>query len=115
MPECQSVIRTEKASRYLQQLCKHFAHKVKSECDAAAGRVEFPMGLCHILAETDTLTFYCQSSKTQGLLVMQGIIENHLERFAWREEIEFPWESGLREDTPAHVRREFSVDAPALA
>ena len=111
MAESHAIIRTEKASRYLQQLCKHFAHKVPSEFDAAAGRVEFPPGLCHMAAEGDTLAIYCQSATMEGLVVMQGIVDNHMQRFAWREDIAIAWQTGLPEDLPAAIRNELVPDA----
>lgn len=33
---------TASGSRYLQQLCKHWAHNMTVEYDAAQGRVTFP-------------------------------------------------------------------------
>lgn len=111
MMESHAVAETEQASKYLQQLCKHFAHKVRSDFDAAAGRVEFPPGLCHMTAEDARLSFYCQSAKPQGLLVMQGIIDNHLKRFAWREELALTWLAGLPEDMPSAIRLEFRTGA----
>ena len=33
---------TANGSRYLQQLCKHWAHNLKVEFDAREGRVTFP-------------------------------------------------------------------------
>ena len=109
MAESHAIFKTDRASRYLQQLCKHFAHKVKSEFDATTGRVEFPPGLCHMTADGESLAFYCQSGKAQGLLVMQGIIDNHLKRFAWCEEFELAWAEGLPADLPEPVRREMGA------
>ena len=111
MAECHARVETEQASKYLQQLCKHFAHKVRSDYDAAAGRVEFPPGLCHITAVEGTLSFYCQSAQPRGLLVMQGIIDDHLSRFAWREAIALSWQDGLPADTPSGVADEMGASS----
>ena len=35
---------TPQASKYLQQLCRHFAHKVAVEYDASQGRAALPPG-----------------------------------------------------------------------
>lgn len=109
MVECHAAVRTALAGKYLRQLCKHFAHKVRSEYDDAAGRVEFPPGLCHMTADADALRFYCQSASPQGLQVMQGIIDSHLQRFAWREDLVLSWGAGLPQDTPANVRSEMAA------
>ena len=115
MPECYAAMKTEKASRYLQQLCKHFAHKVKSEFDEVAGRVEFPPGLCHMTAKDHTLSFYCQSSQLQGVMIMRSVIENHLEQFAWREDCKLEWEMNLPLETPENIRLELASETPASA
>ena len=42
MPICFAAVETENASKYLVQLCKHFAHKVDVDYDQTQARVEFP-------------------------------------------------------------------------
>mgnify|MGYP003349750236 CR=1 FL=1 len=44
-------IATPLASRYLQQLCKHFAHKMKVEFTPEHGRIELRSGVCVLDAE----------------------------------------------------------------
>lgn len=96
-------IRTEHASKYLQQLCKHFAHKVDVEYDAHKGFTAFPPGPCTMTADQVSLQIYCQSHKVEGLEAMESIIETHLVKFAWREEIAFNWEDcpdlGLKKES----------------
>ncbi len=87
-----TLIKTKHASKYLQQLCKHFAHKVEVDYDAEKGLVQFPPGPCTILASGDDLRFSCTSEQEQGLQVMHSIIEQHLVKFAWREELTFLWD-----------------------
>jgi uncharacterized protein len=41
-------VATPHASRYLQQLCKHFAHKRPASFDARRGRIAFAIGLCEL-------------------------------------------------------------------
>lgn len=82
---------TESASKYLQQLCKHFAHKVPSTYDETDGKVEFPMGDCTMQATSDVLTVTCHCKETDGLTQMGQIIDKHLERFAWKEKVELTW------------------------
>ena len=50
---------TPNASRYLQQLCKHFAHKVPATFDAHHGEVELPPGRCVLDADETGLTIVC--------------------------------------------------------
>ena len=44
-------VKTLKASIYLQQIGKHFSHKLKVEFDAHAGRIEFPFGIAELNVE----------------------------------------------------------------
>lgn len=103
MVDCHGVAGTDKASRYLQQLCKHFAHKVTVEFDRRTGRVAFPTGLCLMTADEQELVFYCRAEQPLGLQIMQGIIDNHLGRFAWREELRADWNQGLPDSLPPFV------------
>ncbi len=109
MHQCFTKIETENASRYLQQLCKHFAHKVAVDYDSARGRVEMPPGLCMLVAENGALSFFCQSREPKGLEVMQYIVVEHLEKFAWREDITIAWEPGLPADAPAEMQQEMDA------
>ncbi|PDT06443.1 hypothetical protein CO666_02205 [Rhizobium chutanense] len=87
-----AVVRTEHASRYLQQLCKHWSHKFSVDFDAHKGRVPF--------SETTEVTFSADDTAlTMALSVadaaqqarMQGVIDDHLKRFAFREELDIVW------------------------
>lgn len=49
-----STARTASAAKYLQQLCKHFAHKVPAEWDTETGEVSFPFGHCRMEASRCT-------------------------------------------------------------
>jgi len=85
-------VQTEHARKYLQQLCKHFAHKVEVDFTPDKGHVSFPMGPCIIQADNTTLRFEGQSEKADGIKAMKGVIISHLDKFAWREQIEYVWE-----------------------
>lgn len=72
--------------KYMTQLCKHFGHKVPAEIDGDRGRVTFPMGVAHLEADADGLTARLNGATEDALEKMQGIIDSHLQRFAFREE-----------------------------
>ncbi|RED44173.1 DUF2218 domain-containing protein [Aestuariispira insulae] len=88
-------VATASAEKYLRQLCKHFAHKVPVELDQQKARVDFPPGPCLMMADETALSFYCQGGSADGLARIQLIIDDHLKRFAWREEPEIQWGEGL--------------------
>ena len=88
-------VKTDKAAKYLVQLCKHFAHKVEVDLSDTKGDVAFPMGPCTITAEDSALVFAGQSHKPEGIEAMKGIIVVHLDKFAWREfPLDYQWEDG---------------------
>ncbi|MBX2831746.1 MAG: DUF2218 domain-containing protein [Rhodospirillales bacterium] len=88
-------VKTDHAAKYLQQLCKHFAHKVDVDLTDTKGEVAFPMGPCTITAEDGALVFAGQSHKPEGIEAMKGVIISHLDRFAWRQvPIDYQWEDG---------------------
>ncbi|MEM9632847.1 MAG: DUF2218 domain-containing protein [Pseudomonadota bacterium] len=88
-----STAHTASASKYLQQLCKHFAHKVPATWDTARGEVSFPFGFCRMEATENCLTIRCEADEGQKMARMQGVIDSHIERFAWREELKLQWQS----------------------
>ncbi|MBK1697778.1 DUF2218 domain-containing protein [Rhodovibrio salinarum] len=90
-------IQSDKASRYLAQLCKHFAHKVPAQWDQTWGEIEFASGQCRLESDDTTLTIVCQAADDESLKQVQGIVENHLVRFAWREDLAITWHAGAPE------------------
>ena len=91
MPISQARIATPLASRYLQQLCKHFAHKLPVEFDPQRGRIEFSIGLCRLEASPELLTMEAEASDAETLAQLEGVVARHLERFAFREAPSVAW------------------------
>ena len=55
MTRSRAQVQTPNASRYLVQLCKHFAHKIEVEYDTRIGQAIFPFGTCTMLADEQQL------------------------------------------------------------
>ncbi|MDA7949491.1 MAG: DUF2218 domain-containing protein [Hyphomicrobiaceae bacterium] len=91
-------VQTEKASKYLMQMCKHFAHKVPVEFDERAGRVDFQPGHCVMRVENNLLVLSCEADAEGEMARMKLILDDHLKRYAWREEVDIKWQlmSGAR-------------------
>ncbi|THH36683.1 DUF2218 domain-containing protein [Aliishimia ponticola] len=87
MPKITGYYRTENASKYLQQLCKHFAHKVETSYDAQKGWVAFDMGKAHLSADAEGLTVTSEISDPAKVPMLHNVIDRHLETFAFREEV----------------------------
>ena len=78
---------TKNANRYLRQLCKHFAHKVDVQYDAADGHVDFGVGQARLAAFPDRLEFVARSGDPEGLSKVKIVLEDHIVRFAFRENL----------------------------
>lgn len=91
MTQSHAEIATPRASRYLQQLCKHFAHKRPVEFDAVEGRIEFAIGDCHLRADEEHLHLNLTSPDGSQLTQLKDVIVRHLLRFAFREEMAIAW------------------------
>nr|WP_283638462.1 DUF2218 domain-containing protein [Marinovum algicola] len=76
---------TPNASKYLQQLCKHFAHKVPASFDTTRGAIEFPFGEVRLSADDAELRIEIPGSDEDTRERGRNVIDRHLERFAFRE------------------------------
>ena len=84
-------ITTQHASRYLQQLCKHFGHKVPVEFTAQVGKIDLPFGTCQLTATASALRL--QASAADDVIDRtEKVIGDHLARFAFRENPTIAWQ-----------------------
>ncbi len=83
-----SHVQTPKAEQYLQQLCKHFGHKVPVTFNAQQGSITLPFGHCQLSVQDGVLTL-AVSGEDRGKL--EQVIGSHLERFAFRENLTVTW------------------------
>jgi|TARA_B110000240_G_C13083441_1_gene276899 hypothetical protein len=86
------VVNTEKGTKYVQRLCKHFAHKVKAHWEETKGQVQFEMGTADMSASGDLLTLVCKAHNVIDLCDIVDTIDRHFERFAKADELVLVWE-----------------------
>lgn len=79
---------TPSASRYLQQLCKHFDHKLPVSFDAMQGRIEFGFGTAVLAADETALRVEIALHDAADRDRARTVIDKHLARFAFREAFE---------------------------
>lgn len=90
MPKSRAVVTTEHASRYLQQLCKHWGHKFSVDFTPSKGRIDLGEGrVVDLTADATTLTVEVEAA---DLPRMQQVVVDHIVRFAFREELKFDWQ-----------------------
>jgi len=88
MPASQATIPTRSASRYLQQLCKHWSHKFAVEFTPERGTIPFDdTRRCKLTASAEALAFRIEAADDAMLERTQGVVIDHLKRFAFREDM----------------------------
>jgi uncharacterized protein len=97
---------TGKASRYLQQLCKHWRHNLAVEFTEQQGSVVFPRNArgadwpgdatLVMQARDDGLECRLEASAAGQLEALKGALARHVDRFAFREApLAFEWQDTL--------------------
>ena len=97
-----AAVPTESASRYLQQLCKHWQHNLPVEFTAERGTVVFPRdargadwpgdATVTMTAGEGVLDCRIDASAPGQLDGLKGALARHLDRFAFREApLAFDW------------------------
>jgi hypothetical protein len=88
MPASETRVPTASASRYLQQLCKHWSHKFAVEFTPEQGRIPFAEDrVCTLAAAPDHLDLRIEAVDEATLDRMEGVMVDHLKRFAFREDL----------------------------
>jgi len=86
---------TAHASRYLQQLCKHWSHNLAVTFTPEEGRVDFApraQAVATMTATPEALTVRVEAPDDEALTRMTGVVADHLDRFAFREApLPFDW------------------------
>jgi len=87
---------TLSASRYLQQLAKHWSHKMEVSFTAEEGSIAFPNG-AHLAmrADSETLDLVLTVPEDGDPLRMREVVASHIDRFAFREgPLTYDWREG---------------------
>lgn len=92
MNKSTSIIKTSAGSSYIGKLCRHFAHKIKTEYTPTIGKAEFPAGICHMHANAEHLFVEIDANDSQGLAKIKGVLERHLVKFAYKEDLTITWQ-----------------------
>ncbi len=100
----QSDIPTQSASKYLQQLSKHWSHNLEVEFDSEKARITFPANIrgsnwngdatLLMNAGETQLTCHLQAAQVEQLDQLKSVVQSHLDRFAFREApLSFNWQN----------------------
>ncbi|RCW27560.1 hypothetical protein DFR48_10243 [Ciceribacter lividus] len=87
-----ATVPTENGWKYLQQLCKHWSHKLDVELGEKSGTVRFAEATATMSADEVGLTVVIEAVSDEVLERMKGVVASHLDRFAFREApLPFEW------------------------
>jgi uncharacterized protein len=95
MLKSEATVKTELASRYLQQLCKHWGHHFSAEFTPEKGTIKFADDrICNLAAENGVLRMTLEMPDEAVQAQMQNAVFAHVKRFAFKEELADPvWAS----------------------
>ena len=84
---------TRSASRYLQQLAKHWSHKMTVVFSAEEAAIDFPNAArLTMRAAAETLDIELTVPEGEDAARMRTVVAEHLDRFAFREApLTFDW------------------------
>ncbi len=92
MPISETRVATAHGSPYLQQLCKHWSHKFTVDFTGERGMIDFGEGRsCALMADAEMLTLRATVPEEGDVERFEGVIAEHLKRFAFREELSIVW------------------------
>lgn len=84
-------VQTDHASRYLQQLAKHWGHKFPVTFTPEAATIDLPMGRCELTAVDTALDVTLSGSADADMERFKTVVAEHLQRFGHREILIFDW------------------------
>ncbi|MBL0923342.1 MAG: DUF2218 domain-containing protein [Sphingomonadaceae bacterium] len=85
---------TKFAARYVQQLVKHWGHKFETSYANGVGIVPFnESAIARFHVESEGVRIDLQTATAEANEGLRGVIERHLDRFAFREApLTYSWE-----------------------
>ena len=92
MPVAKASVPTVHGAKYMQQLCKHWSHKLEVDLSDERGVVKFPAAVATFEPGADALQVTIESDEGEAVERMKGVVASHLDRFAFREApLKFDW------------------------
>jgi len=92
---------TPHASKYVQQLAKHFAHKLDVTHTPTEATLAFDFGTVHASADPERLTVRIELKELSFAPRARDVVDRHLARFAFRESFQhMRWDGVGRPSLP---------------
>ena len=84
-------VATERASRYLQQLAKHWSHKFEVRFTPTEATIPLPFGLCELTADETGLDVRLTPEPGADVERFKTVVADHIQRFGHKETLVFDW------------------------
>jgi hypothetical protein len=96
MHAIETTIPTNEASRYLQQLCKHWSHRLKVTFTPETGYVAFDDdSACLMTADGEGLALRIETTDASKAARLAQVVFEHLQRFSFRNPLpQASWTEG---------------------
>ncbi len=92
MPIATGSVPTPNAGKYMQQLCKHWSHRLEVDLSEERGVVKFQSAVATFEPAADALLVTIEGEEGEAVERMKGVVASHLDRFAFREApLRFDW------------------------
>ena len=92
MPIAKASVPTASAAKYVEQLCKHWSHKLEVDLSESRGVVKFPAAVVTLEPEANALEVTIDGEGSEEVERLKGVVASHLDRFAFREApLRFDW------------------------
>jgi len=85
---------TTNGAKYVNQLCKHWSHKLEVDLSEGKGSVRFPSAFVEMKAGAESILVEISADNADEVDRMKGVVSRHLDRFAFREApLLFEWQA----------------------
>jgi uncharacterized protein len=90
--EARASVPTKTGAKYVQQLCKHWAHKLPVTFEEDTGVVTFDSAVATMKAEAQSIEVSIRGEDREAIERLKDVVARHLDRFAFREApLAFDW------------------------
>jgi uncharacterized protein len=89
----EALVTTDRPSRYLMQLRKHFGHKIQTVWTEHEGELHFSMGTALLYTQPDGLRIALTAGDAEALDQLADVVARHLIRFGTKDELVVTWTS----------------------
>ncbi|MDO5370092.1 DUF2218 domain-containing protein [Paracoccus sp. (in: a-proteobacteria)] len=76
---------TPNAAKYVQQLAKHFGHKIEVRSDAESADFEMEAGRVRLSAQDGAFVAQVEAEDAKGIINLRYVVDKHLVIFAFRD------------------------------